>query len=115
MNRGDVFMADFEPRSGAEQRGWRPCIVVMHSAFLEVETWFSVVVVPVSSSQGQTRRGPSVIVIDGKHTGLTKPSVALCHQITTLDKRKFGSQIGALSNEQLLNLEAGLRHTLELL
>ncbi len=107
-------MADFEPRSGAEQRGWRPCVVVMHSAFLEVETWFSVVVVPVSSAQSQTRRGLSVIALDGEHTGLSKPSLALCHQITTLDKRKFGARIGSLSKQQLLSLESGLRHTLEL-
>jgi mRNA interferase MazF len=114
MNRGDVFMAEFEPRSGAEQRGWRPCIVVMHSAFLEIETWFSLVVVPVTSSQNQTRRGPSVVAVDGQESGLTQPSVALCHQITTLDKRKMGKQLGTLSVEQLTLLESGLRHTLEL-
>jgi mRNA interferase MazF len=115
MNRGDVFMADFEPRSGAEQRGWRPCIVVMHSAFLEIETWFSVVVVLVTSSKNQLRRGPSVVVVDGQESGLSKPSVALCHQITTLDKRKMGEKLGMLSVEQLALLETGLRHTLELL
>ncbi len=114
MKRGDVFMANFEPRSGSEQHGSRPCIVVMHEGFLEVGTWFSVVVVPVSSSPNQTRRGRSVISVVGQETGLEEPSVALCHQVTTLDKRKFGRKLGALTADQLSKLEAGLKFALQI-
>lgn len=114
MKRGDVFLANFEPRSGSEQHGSRPCIIVMHDGFLEVATWFSVVVVPISSSPNQMRRGRSVIPIVGQETGLEQPSVALCHQVTTLDKRKFGRKLGALTTTQLSDLEAGLKFALQL-
>ena len=114
MKRGDVFMANFEPRTGSEQHGTRPCVVVMHEGFLEVSTWFSVVVVSVSTSKNQLRRSLSVIDVAGQESGLEEASVALCHQVTTLDKRKFGRKLGALTAVQLLELEAGLKFALHL-
>jgi len=33
MKRGDVYWADLIPRSGSEQQGRRPVIVISHDAF----------------------------------------------------------------------------------
>jgi len=38
MRRGEVWWAQLEPRSGSEQRGRRPVVVISHDAFLEVES-----------------------------------------------------------------------------
>jgi mRNA-degrading endonuclease toxin of MazEF toxin-antitoxin module len=41
-----VFWADLAPRSGSEQAGRRPVIVVSHDGFNQAPGWRSVIVVP---------------------------------------------------------------------
>lgn len=61
MVRGEIYFMDLAPRSGSEQSGRRPCILVSHDAFTANPRWRSVTVVPMT----------------------------FAHQITTLDKDKI--------------------------
>lgn len=82
MKRGDIFWADIFPRSGSEQRGPRPVVVVSHDGFNAITSWKSIIVVPMSTSGAQARRGLTAIHLAKGAGGLTSDSVALCHQIT---------------------------------
>ena len=112
MRRGEVYWAALEPRSGSEQRGRRPVVVVSHDGFNSVPAWRSVVVVPLSTSTA--RSGPTAIALAGGAGGLGKASVALCHQVTTLDRAKLNKRIGSLSPPDLERLASGLRAALDL-
>jgi mRNA interferase MazF len=114
VKRGDVYMAEFEPRNGSEQRGRRPCIVMLGRAFLEIPTWNSVVVIPISSVQKRAYNPYSVVELDEPDNGLSVKSFALCHQVTTLDKRKFIERLGKLTPQQLQQVEAGLKQALDI-
>jgi mRNA interferase MazF len=109
-----VYWAELAPRSGSEQAGRRPVIVVSHDGFNEVPTWRSVIVVPVSTSQAQARRGPTAVLLDSGAGGLRAQSVALCHQVTTLDRTKLTERVGVLPPLLLGDVEAGLRAALDL-
>jgi mRNA-degrading endonuclease toxin of MazEF toxin-antitoxin module len=89
VQRGDVFWADLIPRSGSEQRGRRPVIIVSHNGFNQTPGWRSIIVVPISTSATQARRGPTAIPLPQGAGGLDRVSVALCHQVTTLDRAKL--------------------------
>ena len=114
MKRGDVFWAELSPRSGSEQRGRRPVIVVSHDGFNETAGWRSVIVVPVSTSDAQARRGPSAVALPEAAGGLRKPGVALCHQVTTLDRGTLAEQTGALAPDLMARVDEGLRAALDL-
>jgi mRNA interferase MazF len=114
VRRGEVYWADLAPRSGAEQTGRRPVIVVSHDAFNEVSTWRSVIVVPVSTSRAQAQRGPTAVLLSSGTAGLRAQSVALCHQVTTLDRAKLTERLGALPREVMSEVEAGLRAALDM-
>jgi len=114
MKRGDVYWADLIPRSGSEQTGRRPVIVMSHDGFNQTPGWRSVIVVPISTSSSQGRRGPTVIGLSGGTTGLTKMSFAVCHQVTTLDRAKLTKRVGALRSEPLRDVEQGLRAAMDL-
>lgn len=114
MKRGEVYWADLIPRSGSEQAGRRPVVLVSHNAFNEAPTWRSIIVVPISTSAAQSRRGPTVIEIPGGAAGLPKASFAVCHQVTTLDRAKLVRRIGLLPLELLRVVEEGLRAALDL-
>lgn len=114
MKRGEVFWAALTPRSGSEQRGRRPVIVISNDGFNLTPTWRSVIVVPVSSSEAQGRRGPTAVSLVAGAGGLPRAGVAACHQVTTLDRAKLTDRLGMLPAAALAAVEAGLKAALDL-
>jgi len=114
MKRGEVYWADLVPRSGSEQAGRRPVILVSHDGFNQTPGWRSIIVVPISSSSSQRMRGPTVIELSGGVAGLPKTSFAVCHQVTTLDRAKMTRRVGALPPESLREVEEGLKAAMDL-
>lgn len=108
MQRGELYWVRLAPRSGAEQRGRRPAVIVSNDGFNQVSTWRSFIIVPLTTSARQARRGPSMVVLSARETGLSKDSHAICHQITTLDRSKIEQPIGALSRESMQRVEQGI-------
>ncbi len=109
MNRGELYWADLIPRSGSEQKGRRPVLIVSHDGFNQVPDWRSILVVPISTSAAQAMRGPTAIHLPKGAGGLKKESIVLCHQITTLDRSKLAEPIGTLSPDLIEAIEEGLR------
>ena len=114
MKRGDVYWAILAPRSGSEQAGRRPVIVISRDAFNQAPGWRSVIVVPVSTSAAQARRGPTAVPLPAGAGGLSEESIALCHQVTTLDRSKLAALLGSLPAGQLGAVEEGVRIALGL-
>ena len=114
MKRGEVYWADLVPRSGPEQAGRRPVILVSHNGFHQTPGWRSIIVVPISKSSLQGKRGPTVIELSGGTAGLPKTSFAVCHQVTTLDRAKLTRRLGTLPSESLREVEEGLKAAMDL-
>jgi mRNA interferase MazF len=114
MTRGEIYWAEVSPRSGSEQAGRRPVIVVSHDGFNQARNWRSVIVVPMSTSKAQARRGLTAVEIPESDSGLTRPGIAVCHQVTTLDRSKLTRYAGRLSQELLRSVEEGLKAALDL-
>ena len=114
MTRGEVYWADLVPRSGSEQTGRRPVIVVSHDGFNQTPGWRSVMVVPISTSASQGRRGPSVVELPGGCAGLPKASFAVCHQVTTLDRARLTRKAGTLPPAFLREVEGALKAAMDL-
>lgn len=108
MRRGEVYWARLFPRSGTEQKGRRPVIVVSNDGFNQVASWRSIIVIPVTTSSRQARQVPSMVPLSPKETGLPKDSYAICHQITTLDRSKIEQRVGVLSREAMRRVEEGI-------
>ncbi len=114
MKRGDVYWATLAPRSGSEQTGRRPVIVISRDAFNQAPGWRSVIVVPVSTSASQARRGPTAVMLPAGSGGLAQDSIALCHQVTTLDRGNLDALLGSLPDAQPHAVNDGLRIALDL-
>ncbi len=114
MKRGEVYVADLTPRSGSEQQGRRPVIVLSHDAFNQAPNWRSIIVVPLSTSATQAKRGLTAVLLPQGAGGMRQESVALCHQVATLDRAKLMQRLGELTPEQLRQVEAGLKAAIDL-
>jgi len=114
VKRGELYWAELVPRSGSEQKGRRPVVVVSHDAFNQIEAWRSIIVVPLSTSKARAQSGPTAIALRKGTAGLKRSGVALCHQVTTLDRAKLTKRIGTLPKAKVAKLEAALKAALDL-
>ena len=115
MVRGDIYFVDLHPRSGSEQSGRRPCIIVSTDAFNEARGWRSITVVPLTSSERWQLPSPTTVLFEDGESGLPKACAALAHQITTIDRDKIvGGKIGSLTPHALAELNQALRNYLNL-
>ena len=89
-------------------------IVISHDAFNQTQGWRSIIVVPLSTSAAQVGRGPSAVLLLQGAAGLSKESVALCHQVTTLDRSKLNQRIGELNLSELRQVEDGIKAAMDL-
>lgn len=113
MKRGEIWLARLTPRSGSEQQGTRPVIVLSNDGFNAMQNWNSLIVIPVTTSQNQARRLDTVVSLAAGAGGLTRESVALCHQITTLDRSKFLDRLGILPADSITEIEEGVKAALD--
>ena len=114
MKRGDIYWVDLAPRSGSEQKGIRPVIILSHNAFNQTPRWQSVIVVPISTSTLQAKRSPTIVILPKETFGLTKESFAICHQITTIDRTKLRQYIGTLTQDYIRQVEQSIKNAIDL-
>ncbi len=114
MRRGEVWWALLQPRTGSEQSGRRPVVVLSHDAFNQTSNWNSVIVVPCSTSAQQAKRTPTVVSLAKGIGGLPQDCVAVGHQITTLDRSKLQQQIGLLPDLELRTIERAVLNALDI-
>jgi mRNA-degrading endonuclease toxin of MazEF toxin-antitoxin module len=62
----------------------------------------------------QAGRGPTIVVIPRGSAGLDRTGVAVCHQITTLDRRKLGKRIGVLPLDIMRDVGESLKAAMDL-
>ena len=114
MKRGELYLATLHPRSGAKIQGDRPVLVVSHDSFNSVPGWKSVTVVPLTTSANQARRRPTAVPIPDGAGGLRGDGIAVCHQLTMLDRAKLTRRRGALPVAVLAAVKAGIKAALDL-
>ena len=115
MVRGDIYFADPSPRSGSEQQGRRPCIIVSTDEFNLDSGWRTLSVIPLTSAEKWIRDFPTFVIFNKGECGLPKKCVALAHQITTIDRQKIIPQkIGSLSADKLAELDQAICNYLNL-
>lgn len=115
MVRGEVYIARLEPRSGSEQAGVRPCLVVSHDSFNGTPSWRSITVLPLTSSPRWLRPSPTTVLLEAGEANLPRTSAVLAHQVTTVDRSKLDSApLGELSGERMQQVDRAMRNYLVL-
>lgn len=106
ISRGDIYYVDYAPTVGSEQHSGRPAIVVSN----DTNNKFSEVVEVVYLTTQAKNDLPTHIDV----SGLTKPSTALCEQITTVSKSRLGSLAGVCTDEEMDMIDRALAVSLDI-
>jgi mRNA interferase MazF len=105
IKRGDLYFADLSPVVGSEQGGLRPVLVVQN----DVGNHYGPTVIAAAiTSQLLKTKLPTHVPLPEGSCGLNKHSVALLEQVRTLDKRRLQDRIGAVTPDQLHEIDKAL-------
>ena len=104
--RGEVWLADLgEPKQDDhEQAGLRPAVVFQTDDLSPLGT---VVIIPLTT---QLKRAgfASTVLIPARRAGQERDSVALCHQIRAIDRRRLLRQVGEVAPDLMNKIETAV-------
>lgn len=106
LNRGSIYWVNLDPTQGSEIRKIRPCVLIGATPLNKARR--TVVVIPLSSA-GKPRPPLAIAV-----SCLGKRSIAVCDQIRAVDKSRLIKEAGKLADEDMKNIEEGLKMILML-
>ena len=108
--RLDIYLADLPKQGGSIQYGYRPVIIIQNDRGNESSS--TVIVIPLT---GKLKYGQPTHVFIGTHTGIKRPSTALCEQIQTITMNRLSRKIGEITRESdILALHRAINAALSL-
>jgi len=111
-NRGEIWLADFDPVRGHEQGRQRPALILSTNEFNNGPAGL-VVVVPLTTKE--RARIPLRVRVDPPEGGLRETSWALCEAVRSISsERLIEGPWGSISARTLATVENRVRALLDL-
>ena len=101
MNRGEVWLINFEPAVGGEIRKKRPAIIVSNNA--ANRNLNRVQVVPITSNVSRIYPSEALVMLQGRQ------GKAMADQLTTVSKQRIMNKVGELTREEMAAVELAIR------
>lgn len=101
--RGEIWMVNFNPGRGSEQRGVRPALVIQNDVGNEYAS-----TIIVSAITTTIRRYPVTVFIPARTCGLPQDSMVNLAQVQTLDKARLMRRLGRLTPDLLSAVDRAL-------
>ena len=110
--RGEIYLVNFDPATGAEIRKTRPALILQNDI---ANRYSSVTIVAAitsfSSEDGKTY--PTEVFIGVSEGGLDNDSITLLNQIRTIDKRRLVKKLGVLKDKTMAQIDKAIQISLE--
>jgi mRNA interferase MazF len=106
--RGEIYLVNFDPGRGSEQRGVRPALIIQNDVGNERST--KTIVAAMS-----TRRGPGYpfrVPVSPRESGLSEPADVLLDQILTITQERLGRRVGHLLPRVMEEVDLALHRSL---
>jgi mRNA interferase MazF len=107
INRGDVFWIGPDDSRGTVPSYGHPHVVVQDDVFNYSR--ITTVVVCALTSNLRLANEPGNVLLDVGEANLTKQSVVVVSQISSVEKARLGERIGSLSESRVQQIRDGLR------
>lgn len=107
VNQGDLFWLPPDPAKGSIPGAPHPHVVVQEDVFNHSR--IGTVVVCALSSNLNRASEPGNLLLEPGEGGLSKRSVVVVSQVSTVYKTRLGERIGSLSGERVAQILAGMR------
>lgn len=99
--RWAIWRANLDPVVGSEQGLTRPVLIISDDTINELIN--PVNIIPITSRKSSRLIYPNEVLIESLVYGLPEESIVLCHQIRTIDKKRFAQFYGEINDIQTQN------------
>lgn len=107
IHRGDVFWIEPDESRGSVPGSPHPHVVIQDDVFNRSR--ISTVIVCALTSNLKRANEPGNVLLDVGEGNLTRQSVVVVSQVSSVYKSRLGELIGALSDERVEQILAGMR------
>jgi len=95
----DIYRASLDPVIGSEQGKSRPVLIISED---DINDLLNVVnIIPLTTLKEGRVIYPNEVVIPAETLDLENDSIALCHQIRTIDKRRLSKVYGRVTDKNV--------------
>jgi mRNA interferase MazF len=107
--RGEVWVVNFNPGRGSEQKGVRPALVLqndvgnVHAA--------TTIVAAITTTR---KKFPVTVLLGADEGGLKEPSMVNLAHVLTIDKTRLQKRLGSLSADRMGEVDEAARVSLGL-
>ena len=109
LRRGEVWLVNFNPGRGSEQRGIRPALVIQNDTG---NIYASTTIVAAITTT--IKEFPIMVVLAVGDGGLRQRSMVNTGQILTIDKARLQKRLGRLSDSNMRRVETAIRVSLDI-
>ena len=111
VERGDIFLVNFNPKRGTEQEGYRPALVIQNNVGNEMGS--TTIVAAITTNIKKTY--PFMVRLEAGEGGLDRESMVNLAQILTIDKdERLTHKLGALSEQKMTHVDNAIKISLAL-
>jgi len=107
--RGEVWLVNFNPGRGSEQRGIRPALVIQNDTG---NIYASTTI--VAAITGTIKEFPVTVILAAGDGGLRQRSMVNAAQLLTIDKARLQKRLGRLSESHMRKVAEAIRVSLDI-
>jgi mRNA interferase MazF len=96
-----IRRANLDPVIGSEQGKSRPVLIISEDDINDILNIVNIV--PLTSRKPGRIIYPNETLLSASAVGLENESIALCHQIRTIDKKRLSKKYGRIQNKDKQN------------
>jgi mRNA interferase MazF len=106
--RGEVWLVNFNPGRGSEQKGIRPALVVQNDTG---NTYASTTIVAAITTT--IKEFPVTVAVSPREGGLVRRSMVNLAQLLTIDKGRLQKRLGSLNDPTMQRVNEAIRVSLD--
>lgn len=106
--RGEVWLVNFNPGRGSEQKGIRPALVIQNDTG---NTYAATTIVAALTTT--IKEFPVTVVLPAGDGGLKQKSMINLAQILTIDRRRLQKRLGSLGEPTMQRVDEAIRVSLD--
>lgn len=107
--RGEIWLVNFNPSRGSEQKGIRPALIIQNDTGNHYAS--TIIVAAITTT---IKIYPVTVFLPEKKVGLSKDSMVNLAQILTVDKMRLRKKLGKLSAKLMTRVDVALKISLDL-
>jgi mRNA interferase MazF len=101
INKWTIWRASLDPVVGSEQGQSRPVLIISED---DINSLLNIVnIIPITARKQGRIIYPNEVLLSAGINGLDKESIALCHQIRTIDKTRLSKKYGQVTSSEIQN------------